>query len=101
MPQPHHRLPSMSHRMPSGVPGPASMNTRLFEILSPLAETSWARIFRFGTPRDSTTYRIFSSGEKHRPLGPSTPSATILDFPVLPSTRYTLASISDSAFEPS
>ena len=33
MPQPHHRLPSMSQRMPSGVPpGPASMSTRLLAI---------------------------------------------------------------------
>jgi len=40
MPQPHHRLPSMSERMPSGVPGPASTNTRLLETVSPPGETS-------------------------------------------------------------
>ena len=35
MPQPHHRLPSISQRKPSGVPGPASMNTcRLASLLA-------------------------------------------------------------------
>ena len=39
---------------PSGVPGPASIRTRLLVILSPEGETSKLRILRFGTPRDST-----------------------------------------------
>lgn len=36
MPQPHHRLPSMSTRKPSGVAsGPASIKVRLFEMVRP------------------------------------------------------------------
>lgn len=41
MPQPHQRLPSMSHRIPSGVPpGPASISTCVFRSSRPLPVTS-------------------------------------------------------------
>ncbi len=47
-PQPHHKLPSTSTRKPSGVPAPASMNTRLLASLVPLSVTSNTRIVRLG-----------------------------------------------------
>ena len=54
MPQPHHRLPWISTRNPSGEPGPASMNTRLLRQLR-APTTSNARISRFGCAREATT----------------------------------------------
>ena len=64
---------------PSGVPfGPASMSTRRFPKVFCL--TSKARILR-GTERDSTTYRMDSSGEKARPFRWLMPSATTVSLP--------------------
>src|SRR4051812_33294754 len=52
-PHPHQRLPSISHRTPSGVPGPALMKTRRFSTLPP-SSTSSIRPSRFGVARAST-----------------------------------------------
>jgi hypothetical protein len=101
MPHPHHKLPSISTRKPSGVPASASIKMRFLASFFPPSTTSNARINRFGAAREATTYRIDSSGENASPFGPSTSSATIVGCPVWPSMRQTAARISDSAFSPS
>src|SRR3954462_1976004 len=56
LPQPHHKLPSVSTLNPSSAPGPpASMNFVLLETVAPSAPTSQDQITRFGCARDSTT----------------------------------------------
>ncbi len=67
MPQPHHRLPSMSTRNPSGVPGPASRNILLAPSMLPL--TSNTRSLRVGMPRDSTTYSFDFIRRERQPVG--------------------------------
>src|SRR3954471_22091392 len=83
LPQPHHRLPSVSTLNPSSAPGPlASTSFVLLDTVNPSAPTSQAQITRFGCARDSMTYSFFSSGENARPLGPL---SSALTSPSLPS----------------
>src|SRR3978361_1079980 len=54
LPQPHHKLPSVSTLNPSSAPGPlASMNLVLLDTVLPSAPTSQAQITRFGCARAS------------------------------------------------
>src|SRR3954462_15674609 len=77
LPQPHHRLPSVSTLNPSSAPGPlASTSLVLLDTVNPSAPTSQAQITRFGCARDSTTYSFFSSGENASPLGPLSSAVT-------------------------
>ena len=59
-------LPSVSHRIPSLVPG--FMSTNICSLRTVLLWTSKAWIVA-GVDPESTTYKSRSSGEKHRPLG--------------------------------
>src|SRR5437763_99931 len=78
MPQPHHRSPSLSQRMPSGAPGPAAMGLRMLERVSPLAKLDGLRKM-LTAPVSSSHFRIrllgMSLHNKKRPspnhTGPS------------------------------
>src|SRR5688500_13898983 len=97
VPQPHHRLPSTSHRNPSAEPFSSAVTAaRLLASFVPSSTTSYALIVR-GVPPPSTTYRIFSSGENVSPFGRLMSVITAVTLPSFGSTRYTFVGSSGLA----
>src|SRR6266852_4103724 len=76
-PQPHQRLPSVSQRIPSGIPSPALTNTHPLASFVPPSTTSKTLISRGVAPL-TTTYSLDSSVEKQRPLGRGTSPVAIV-----------------------
>ena len=86
MPQPHHRLPSMSQRMPSGVPGPASMNPLVGNGVAAGGDIV-GQDLAVRHAAEFHDVEDFLVGEKHSPFGPRMPSATMVALPVAASMR--------------